>query len=303
MRGSFGASGAGMRDRSTWRFVAALRGGAQAASVRAWSSPAQTLASFAIRRRRVGFLLSARLRRLQPCGDSQIPEGLNVITQVRHPIWLPAVRPPGARTFASLYGLESFARASVSWVIPIQAYELLQNKQEVSILYTLVSLTGLSATLFMPMLIERFSRRWVYTVGVVSLIVGAVCFSTHSLPGQVLGMLARGFGAGALAITLNLYIMDHIRKTEFIPAEVAAHGVVDVRLDRRPDDRRAALLAFRTGRRARLLGAVRAGPARAVLVLSAGRQSGHPAGQDAARPTRSPISAASSASRGCGSPG
>ena len=55
-----------------------------------------------------------------------------LITQVRHPIWLPAVRPPGARTFASRYGLESFARASVSSVIPIQAYDLLQDKQEIA---------------------------------------------------------------------------------------------------------------------------------------------------------------------------
>ena len=44
----------------------------------------------------------------------------------------------GRRTFASLYGLESFARASVSSVIPIQAYDILQDKQGVSILYTIV---------------------------------------------------------------------------------------------------------------------------------------------------------------------
>ena len=36
--------------------------------------------------------------------------------------------------------LESFARASVRSVIPIQAYELLQDEQEVSILYTIVAL-------------------------------------------------------------------------------------------------------------------------------------------------------------------
>jgi MFS family permease len=140
-------------------------------------------------------------------------------TELRQPFWLPAVRAPGARTFASLYGLESFARASVSSVVPIQAYDLLQDKQEVSILYTIVGVIGISATLFMPMLIERFSRRWIYTAGVVSLIVGAICFSTQSLPGQVAGMLARIFGAGALSITLNLYIMDHIRKADFVRAE------------------------------------------------------------------------------------
>ena len=142
-----------------------------------------------------------------------------MVTQVRHPIWLPAVRPAGARTFASLYGLESFARASVASVIPIQAYDLLKDEQSVSLLYTLVAILGLSATLFMPMLIERFSRRWIYTAGVVSLATGSALFLTETLAGQVFGMLARVMGASALSITLNLYIMDHIRKTQFIQAE------------------------------------------------------------------------------------
>ena len=33
------------------------------------------------------------------------------------------------------------------------------------------------------------------------------------------GMLARVIGASAVSITLNLYIMDHIRRTEFTHAE------------------------------------------------------------------------------------
>jgi MFS family permease len=139
--------------------------------------------------------------------------------QVRHPIWLPAVRPPGARTFASLYALESFARASISSVVPIQAYDILHNEQHVSMAYTAVALIGLSATLFMPMLIERFARRWVYTMGVAALVVGSVLLVTNTLAGQMAGMLSRVVGASALSITLNLYIMDHIRKTEFMQAE------------------------------------------------------------------------------------
>ena len=140
-------------------------------------------------------------------------------TQVRHPIWFFAVGPAGARTFATLYGLESFARASISSVIPIQAYEILRSEQGVSILYTVVALLGLSVTLFMPMLIERFSRRWMYTAGVVLLIVGSLFFLAGTLYGQLLGMLARVMGASALAITLNLYIMEHIRKAEVMQAE------------------------------------------------------------------------------------
>ena len=138
---------------------------------------------------------------------------------VRHPFWLPAVRPADARTFATLYAIESFARAIVSSVIPIQAYEILKNEQAVSILYTAVSLTGLSVTLFMPLLIRRFARRWVYTAGAALLAIGSLFFITHTLAGQMLGMLARVMGASALSITLNLYIMDHIRKADFMRSE------------------------------------------------------------------------------------
>lgn len=140
-------------------------------------------------------------------------------THVRHPIWLPVVHTPGARTFAALYALESFARASIASVIPIQAYEILRNEQTVSILYTIVALLGLSATLFMPMLINRLARRWVYTIGCSLLIVSAILFIPATLSSQLAGMLARAVAGGALAITLNLYIMDHIRKTEFMRTE------------------------------------------------------------------------------------
>ncbi|MDQ6438233.1 MFS transporter [Mesorhizobium sp. LHD-90] len=140
-------------------------------------------------------------------------------TQVRHPIWLPVVRPAGAKTFATLYAVESFARATVSSVIPIQAYEILASKQGVSILYTVVALLGLSATLFMPMLIGLLSRRWVYTIGTCFLMLGSALFVTHTLAGQVGGMLLRVMGASALAITLNLYIMDHIRRADVMQSE------------------------------------------------------------------------------------
>src|SRR5687767_8928569 len=85
-----------------------------------WARTPQTIASLVLRRFRVGFLLSAAACACNSLAVRKILSGL-MATQVRHPIWLPAVRPAGARTFATLYGLESFARASVASVIPIQA--------------------------------------------------------------------------------------------------------------------------------------------------------------------------------------
>src|SRR5690606_14282680 len=95
----------------------------------------------------------------------------------------------------------------------------LRDEQEVSLLYTIVALLGLSATLFMPQLIDLFARRRVYTAGACALIAGSALLATHTLTGQLLGQLLRVMGASALSITLNLYIMDHIRKTQFMQAE------------------------------------------------------------------------------------
>ena len=48
---------------------------------------------------------------------------------VRHPVWLPSAPAPGIRVFALLYLIETFARASLATVIPIQAFDLLRDEQ------------------------------------------------------------------------------------------------------------------------------------------------------------------------------
>ena len=123
-------------------------------------------------------------------------------TQVRHPIWLPALKTPGAHTFAILYAVESFARASVSSVIPIQIFDILRDEQAVSLVYTGVAFAGISVTLFMPLLIERFARRWVYTAGVAGLILGALLFLTPWLWSQMAGIVCFAF---AIYMALRLY--------------------------------------------------------------------------------------------------
>ena len=92
-------------------------------------------------------------------------------------------------------------------------------KNGVPLVFVSHNLTAVVDLCTRAILIERFARRWVYTAGATALAVGSAFFVTQSLPGQMLGMLFRVMGASALSITLNLYIMDHIRKTEFMQAE------------------------------------------------------------------------------------
>jgi MFS family permease len=121
--------------------------------------------------------------------------------------------------FAMLFALESLARALVSTVISVQAYDLLQNNQRVSMLFTVIGIAGLAATLTIPVLVRLTARRWVYTGGIVLLMGAGALLATHTLAGQAAGMFFRLFGTACLHITLSLYILDHIRKQDLVRSE------------------------------------------------------------------------------------
>ena len=128
-------------------------------------------------------------------------------------------RKAGALTFGAIFTLESLVRSLNSTVISLQAYDLLGSSQKVSELTTLVALTVLLTTLMLPYVLGRLRRRWAYTLGVVSLMVASLFLAGFSVEGTIAGMFFRNCGAAILNITLSLYIMDHIKRTELARAE------------------------------------------------------------------------------------
>lgn len=144
--------------------------------------------------------------------------------QISDSPWLRSVSRPGAIVFALLFVLESLARATLLTIVPLQAYALLGQAREVSLLYVLVGITGLASSFTIPLLIRRFRRRWVYAMGAVLLIATAALLATRTLPGQALAMLCRAVAAAALNITLSLYVMDYIRKRDLVRSEPLRMG-------------------------------------------------------------------------------
>ena len=139
---------------------------------------------------------------------------------VRYPVWLQtAQQRPGARVFATLFAVESCARASLATVITVQALHLLGNARDVSLLFSIVGLTGLIASFSIPTLIRHLSRRRVYTLGALLLFAAAAALASQALSGQVLGMLFRVYGTACLNITLSLYILQYVRRDELTVAE------------------------------------------------------------------------------------
>lgn len=125
----------------------------------------------------------------------------------------------GAMTFGILFLLESLCRSFNSSVLSIQAYDILGASQRVSVLGSVVSATVLCVTLFMPVLFGKMRRRWAYTIGCCLLIAGSCALATFTLPGQIAGTMLRNIGASITNVTLQLYILDHIKKADLTTSE------------------------------------------------------------------------------------
>src|SRR5262245_49271356 len=113
---------------------------------------------------------SARVRSPTPARMSQI-----------RPPWIRAVTKPGAMVFAIMFALESLARATLWTIVPLQAYALLADVRDVSLLNTGVSLFGMIGGLTMPLLIRALRRRWVYSLGVVLAAAAGMLLATGTL--------------------------------------------------------------------------------------------------------------------------
>jgi MFS family permease len=126
---------------------------------------------------------------------------------------------PGAWAFAALFAVESMSRATIVSVVPIQAFDLIGDEQQLSAFYFIVGALGMCATLCAPLVFQRLPRRFVYTAGAALLILASALFATHTLVGQALGLFLRILAASTLAITLNLYIMEFIPKRALVHSE------------------------------------------------------------------------------------
>ncbi len=120
---------------------------------------------------------------------------------------------------ARLAGIEGFTRAVMVGTVPLAALESLGSKQAVSVAF----FVGAALTLFVTVNVGRLerlvARRWVLTLGVLSLFCAAALFAfgpSWSIP-LAIGM--RSAQASVFSVCLSLYIMDFIGKGELTKVE------------------------------------------------------------------------------------
>jgi MFS family permease len=136
------------------------------------------------------------------------------LRNIHLPVWLGTPGLPRPATFVALFTLAVLPRTLLITVLPLEALGFLGNAQKVSVLYLVVSLCGLVGSLSIPWLVHRLHRRWVFSLGALSMASAALLFTFQAFPAFAAGMVLHVFAVASLEISLNLYLMDHVPRRE-----------------------------------------------------------------------------------------
>ncbi|MCR8724304.1 MFS transporter [Frigidibacter sp. ROC022] len=137
----------------------------------------------------------------------------------RTPLLLKHGNTPGARHFALLAGLDAAVRGMLVSVMPLTVYRAMGSADGSSHVYLAVGLVALVWGLMVPWATSRIPRRWMYTLGCCSYLIGMVL---ALIGGPLAVALALGFNSLAtvtLFVCLNAYVLDYVARNDLGQAE------------------------------------------------------------------------------------
>jgi len=123
--------------------------------------------------------------------------------------------------------LDTFARATLVTVIPLQAYALLGDPLQYVQLYFLISSLALVSSMTVPLLIRAFHHRGTLILGSCCMMGSAILLSQQDIFWFVPGLTLQFFAAATIAISLNLYILKNVPRDElsrFEPVRILFSG-------------------------------------------------------------------------------
>lgn len=133
--------------------------------------------------------------------------------------WHAPVTRPGPVLFATLFTLDSIARAIIASVIPVEALNLLGSPRNVSMAVTIVGVAGVVMSLILPTIIHRWRPRATYLLAIFMLGVASLLMASETLAGFGLGWMLRAMAAAGLLGLLNIYIAAFIEKRALAKSE------------------------------------------------------------------------------------
>ncbi len=139
----------------------------------------------------------------------------------RIPEWLRHPPAPGVRGFAVLAGIEAIVRGILISVFPLVVYNALQDASLVSEAYFIIGLVSLTSGLSVPFISRFIPRRWIYIIGVIMFITGALLATVGTPTTIVVALLLNSVAAVTTFVCFNAYVLDYIAKIQLSQCETA----------------------------------------------------------------------------------
>jgi len=130
-------------------------------------------------------------------------------------VWFGALSRPTKHAFSALFTLEPLSRSIIVTVIPFMVLEEFGTAQNVSIFFFILGIFGVGMSLAVPWLVSRFSRRGTFTMGAITGLIAMGLFIYGEPWALCAGMALHLFASSCIDVSLNLYMMEHIRRHEF----------------------------------------------------------------------------------------
>lgn len=137
----------------------------------------------------------------------------------RRPEGLLVLEPSVGSDLARLTGIEGFARAVITGVVPLAAYEALGSKQAVSYVFIGGAIITVLFTLNVGGLERRLQRRWVVTLAAGFLFIASCLLAFADGPLFAVAIGLRSAEASIFSVCVSLYIMDYIGKRDLTVVE------------------------------------------------------------------------------------
>ncbi len=145
---------------------------------------------------------------------------MSISTHPRHAATPRAVATLGALprrkaiALLSLFFVPGVGQAILLTVVPLEALQLLGNARAVTLLYVAVGLVAVIGRFSIPFLVRLINRRFVFSLGALSLAVSAALMAADRLPALAIGLALSIFATACIEVTSQLYLLDNVSRNE-----------------------------------------------------------------------------------------
>ncbi len=119
-----------------------------------------------------------------------------------------------AMALLGLFFVPAMAQAILLTVVPLEALRLLGTARGVTLLYVAAGLVAVAGRFSIPFLVRLIRRRFVFTLGALTLAASAALLAADRLPELAAGIALGTFGFACIEITSQLYLLDHVSRHE-----------------------------------------------------------------------------------------